>query len=177
MASFPSKKNTAYTFAVGLISQSNPAILQSSPTLAAGDAKISIDGSALSNLTNLPIVTPPASKIVEVILTAAEMNGDKIRILFNDVAGSEWCDLLVELETSTRQIDDLLYPAYPIPDSVSADGSQPTLQQAINMINQFLQERDVAGSTVIVKKPDGSTTLMTFTLNNPTNPTSITRAT
>lgn len=63
-----------------------------------------------------------------------------------------------------------------IADSVPADGSRPSLTQAAYMISQFLMERSVASTTVTVRKPDGSTSLMTFTLNDATNPTSITRA-
>ena len=62
-------------------------------------------------------------------------------------------------------------------DSVPADGTIPTREQALYMINQFLLERSTAGTTVTVKKADGSTTLMTLTLNDGTTPTSITRAT
>ena len=62
-------------------------------------------------------------------------------------------------------------------DSYAADGAQPTIGQAILAIKQFLEERDVSGTTVTVKKPDGSTTAMTFTLDDGTSPTSITRAT
>ena len=62
-------------------------------------------------------------------------------------------------------------------DSYASDGSQPTMGQAILAIQQFLQERAVSGTTVTVKKPDGSTTAMTFTLDSGTSPTSITRAT
>lgn len=63
-----------------------------------------------------------------------------------------------------------------IPDSYATDGNQPTIAQAILAIQQFLHERSVAGTTVTVKKPNGSTTAMTFTLDDGTNPTSITRA-
>jgi hypothetical protein len=64
-----------------------------------------------------------------------------------------------------------------LPDSVPADGSLPTLKQAMYMLTQFLTERAVSGTTVTVKKVDGSTSLMTFTLDHATTPTSITRAT
>jgi len=64
-----------------------------------------------------------------------------------------------------------------IADSVPADGSRPTLAQAAYMLTQFLTERAVSGLTMTVKKPDGTTALMTFTLNDAANPTSITRAT
>lgn len=176
--SFTAKKNTALIFTVALGDITGIGInYKTSPTLAGGDVKISIDGGSLVNLANLPTVTPPASKLVQVILTAAEMNGDQVNILFSDAAGGEWSDLLIAIRTTVRTVDDVLYPTYPIPDSVAADGTQPTLQQSLNMIGQFLFERAVGGTTVTVKKPDGSSTLMTFSLNDAVNPTSITRAT
>lgn len=64
-----------------------------------------------------------------------------------------------------------------IPDTTPADGTRPTPQQAWLMVTRFLQERSVSGLTMTVKKEDGSTAVMTFTLNDATNPTSITRAT
>lgn len=63
-----------------------------------------------------------------------------------------------------------------IADSVAADGSRPTIAQAVLMINRFLMERSVSTTTMTVKKEDGSTSSMTFTLNSATAPTSITRA-
>lgn len=101
------KKNAAFVFLVSLPSQANGAIFQSSPTLAAGDVKVSIDGGALNNLTSLPTVAPAASKGVQVSLTAAEMNGDNIRVAFSDVAGAEWCDVMIHIQTTASQIDDL----------------------------------------------------------------------
>jgi hypothetical protein len=62
-------------------------------------------------------------------------------------------------------------------DSVPADGTIPTREQALYMINQFLLERAVSGTTVTVKKVDGSTSLLTLNLDDGTTPTSITRAT
>jgi hypothetical protein len=62
-------------------------------------------------------------------------------------------------------------------ESYAADGATPTLTQALLAIQQFLQERAVAGTTLTVKKLDGSTSAMTFTLNDGTSPTAITRAT
>jgi hypothetical protein len=107
---FPPKKNAAYTMYVSLVSQANTKVMQSNPTLAAGDVKVSTDGGALANLTTLPVVTPASSKAVKVDLSASEMNGDNIVIIFSDAAGAEWCDLGVNLQTAARQIDDLAYP-------------------------------------------------------------------
>lgn len=61
-------------------------------------------------------------------------------------------------------------------DSVPADGTRPTLRQALYMTIQFLTERVVSGTSVDVKKVDGSTSLFGLTLNSSTNPTSITRS-
>ena len=62
-------------------------------------------------------------------------------------------------------------------ESYSADGAAPTLSQAIFLILQFLYERATVGTTVTVKKLDGTTTAATLTLDSGTTPTSITRAT
>jgi hypothetical protein len=64
-----------------------------------------------------------------------------------------------------------------LPDSVAADGSASTIAQAVYLMLQFLTEKAVSGTTVTVKKPDGSTSLATFTLDDGASPTSITRAT
>jgi len=107
----PPKKNSAFTFYVSLASQSSTHTMQSNPTLAAGDVKVSTDGGALANITTLPVVTPASSKLVKVDLSASEMNGDNVTVIFSDAAGAEWDDLVINLQTATRQIDDLAYPA------------------------------------------------------------------
>lgn len=107
MASFqPPKKNTAFEFYVGLVSQVNPKILQVSPTLAAGDVKVSIDNASPNNITTLPVIGGNTRQ-VKVNLSSAEMNGDNITVVFSDAAGAEWCDLIVNIQTSAQQIDDL----------------------------------------------------------------------
>jgi hypothetical protein len=63
-----------------------------------------------------------------------------------------------------------------IADSIPADGTAPSVKQALYMLTQFMLERSVSSTTVTVKKPDGSTSLFTLTLNDATSPTSITRA-
>src|SRR2546430_8215124 len=76
----PCKKNGAsgYIFYTSLVSQANTKIMQASPTLAAGDFKVSIDGGALANLGTLPTNTPAASTMVKITLSQAEINGDNI---------------------------------------------------------------------------------------------------
>lgn len=62
-------------------------------------------------------------------------------------------------------------------ESYATDGSAPTLAQALMLIQQMLGEFSISGTTLTVKKVDGTTTVGTFTLNDGTNPTSLTRAT
>ena len=110
MASFPAKKNTAFTFYVSLVSQANTKIMQVSPTLAAGDVRVAIDDGAPANLATLPVVDADFTKRVKVAMSAAEMNGDRISVIFSDAAGAEWCDLTLDIPTSVRQVDDLAFP-------------------------------------------------------------------
>src|SRR6185369_12038125 len=107
----PAKKNTAYIFYAGLYQQADTRLLKASPTLAAGDFKVSIDGGALNDLATLPTVTPAAGRMVKFSLSSSEMNGDNITVVCSDAAGAEWCDLLVNIQTAARQVDDLAYPA------------------------------------------------------------------
>jgi len=62
-------------------------------------------------------------------------------------------------------------------EAYAADGAAPSVQQALFQIMQFLHEASVSGTTVTVKKVNGSTTAYTLTINDATTPTSITRAT
>jgi len=101
------KKGVEYITYVSLRSQSNAQIMQANPTIAAGDFKVSIDGGALANPATLPAVTPAASKMVKITLSASEMNGDNITVICSDAAGSEWADLVFNIQTTAQQIDDL----------------------------------------------------------------------
>lgn len=176
----PPKKNTAFTFYVFLVSQADIKLFQVNPTLASGDVKVSVDGAAFANLTTLPVVTPSGGRGVKVDLSADEMNGDTIIVQFVDAAGSEWCDLGIVINTSLQQINDLAATTAftdALADSTPADGSRPSINQALLLISRFLTEKSLAGTTLTVTKEDGTTAAMTFTLDSATNPTSITRAT
>ena len=105
--SFKPIKARAYTFNVGLVDAAAVTKLKASPTLAAGDFKISIDGGAFANLATLPTVTPAGGVGVKISLSAAEMTGDNIVIACIDAAGAEWCDQMIELCTQ-----DLSFAAF-----------------------------------------------------------------
>lgn len=104
------KRGVAYVFEVSLVSQADTKLFQQNPTLAAGDVKVQTDDGTLSNITTLPTGAASSSR-VKVSLSAAEMTGDNVYVQFRDAAGSEWCDLSVNIQTATRAAEDLAYPA------------------------------------------------------------------
>lgn len=96
-----------------------------------------------------------------------------------DIATAVRTELAVELGRVDAAITSrsAFNAAAALPDAVAADGAIPTTEQALYAIYQFLTERAVVGTTLTVRKPDGSTSLMTFTLDSASAPTSISRAT
>lgn len=62
-------------------------------------------------------------------------------------------------------------------ESYRANGAAPTLAQAQFEAMAHLGEASISGVTKTIKKIDHSTTAETFTLDDATNPSSITRAT
>ncbi len=93
-------KNAEYIIFTSLVDSTARPDFKSSPTLAAGDFKVSTDGGALANLATLPTVTPAASVMVKITLSASEMNGDNVTMVAIDAAGSEWDDLVINVHTS-----------------------------------------------------------------------------
>jgi len=83
-------------------------------------------------------------------------------------------DLITAAPATQAALDALLTTA--MTESYSADGSAPTPAQALMMILQMLSEKSVSGTTMTIKKLNGSSTAMTFTLDSATVPTAITRA-
>ena len=104
------KKNAAFECYIALVSQLSGKVFQQSPTLAAGDVTVSIDNGAPTSITTLPVIGVNPT-LVKVNLSAAEMDGDNISVLFADVADAQWCDFLLNIQTGARQIDDLAFPA------------------------------------------------------------------
>jgi hypothetical protein len=68
-------------------------------------------------------------------------------------------------------------PSSAMTESYAADGDAPTPAQALFFIQQLLSDFIISGSTLTVRKLDGSTTAFTLTLNDATNPTGATRGT
>jgi len=62
-------------------------------------------------------------------------------------------------------------------ESYAADGAAATPVQILHQLWALAAEKNISSTTLTAKKLDGSTTAMTFTLNDASTPTSITRTT
>lgn len=62
-------------------------------------------------------------------------------------------------------------------ESYAADGVAPTMAQSLYLIQQILGDFSISGTTLTVRRINGTTTAATFTLNDATEPTGTTRAT
>jgi hypothetical protein len=94
----PPIKGSAWSFCISLVSQANPNLFQTNPTLAVGDVKVQKDGGGMVNITTLPTAIE-SGKSVLVSLSASEMNGNHIDVAFSDVAGAEWGDEMFSFPT------------------------------------------------------------------------------
>lgn len=159
---------------------------------------VAIDGSAnaVDDTSVAEVDSTNLQGVYTVDLTAPEMNGNHILV----GGESTTADIVIvpisittergDLATVDTNVDSILtdtgttLPAEhdalfttAISESYSTDGSTMTIAQALYMITSFLFERNVSSTTVTTKKVDGSTGSMTFTLDDDTTPTQITRAT
>ena len=97
----PPVKNEDFLIRIALESFIAPGELQANPTIAAGDFKVDKDGGGLNNLATLPSVSPAASRLVLITLSATEMNADVVTVIGVDqTSPKEWCDFVVSIPTS-----------------------------------------------------------------------------
>lgn len=100
------KRGVAYRMTLSLFARSDNQI-KTTPTLAAGDVKVSKDNGATANITTLPAETPASSGVLQVDLSATEMTADLVTVIFRDASGAEWNDVAVHIAPSPVQMGDL----------------------------------------------------------------------
>lgn len=138
--------------------------------LAHSGATISLkEDPAIFTIANGDIISILADRSLK-----PSVHGRMLDITTGGAAGIDWGNM--ENKTTTNALTGTTLNET-ITDSIPADGTIPSVKQALYMITQFLYERAVSGTTVTVKKADGTTTLLTLTINDATTPTSITRTT
>ncbi len=97
----PPVKNEEFKLRISLEDYNNPGNFKSSATIAAGDFKVDKDGGGLTNLTTLPSVSPAASVLVLIELSATEMNADVVTIVCIDqTSPKEWADVVITIPTT-----------------------------------------------------------------------------
>lgn len=134
-------KNQVYDLYIALEAVVDPSTFVTNPTIEAGDFQVSTDGSALANLTTLPVVDPAGSTGVKVQLTAAEMNGAKVQVFAEDQAGAEWSPVHIFIdvpEGSSESVYDIL----------TGDHIEDATSITINKKNTMtpVLQKDISGS-------------------------------
>lgn len=130
------------------------------------DAATIVDGSITAAKIGAGAIT--ASKFAAGAIDAAAIATDAIDS--DAVAASAVSEIQSGLSTLTAS--QVLTTA--LSDAYAANGNAPTLQQALMAIHQYLMEKDISGTSLAVKKLDG-TTAFTVTLNSATAPTASSR--
>lgn len=132
------------------------------------------------NLQIFPIVKDEFKADVSALATAAALSA------LNNLSAADIDTALAtydgptkaELDSALAALNDISVSdilTTQMTESYNTDGEAPTLAQALFLIIQFLTERTVSGTSVTVKKLDGSTTAYTITLDNAAQPTTFTR--
>lgn len=140
----------------------------SSDATAADNAEAFFDGTGYAGTGNtIPTVTTVGTVTTVTGLTASNLD----TTVSSRLATSGYTAPPSAASNATAVLTTAMTESY------GTDGGTVTLAQGIYELLAFLQERSAAGTTLTVKKRDGSTTAYTLTLGNATDPTSITRAT
>jgi len=142
------KRGVAFKMYIGLVDQADTKLLKANPTIASGDFQISKDGGAFANLATLPSANPASGRAVMIDLSASEMTADNVVVQCVDAAGAEWCDQMINLQTTANQLDDLatatnlaaVPTAAAVADAVwdEAVDSTITARQSIRLANSAL---------------------------------------
>lgn len=97
----PAVKNQQLLERISLEDFGTPGAFKATPTIAAGDFKVDIDGAGFNNLGTLPTVSPAGGVAVLITLSAAEMNGDVITVTCIDqTSPKEWADYVFCIQTT-----------------------------------------------------------------------------
>ena len=166
------QRGVAYTFRISLLDSSVPGRIKKSPTLTTGDFKLSKDGGVLTNLATLPVEVPAGSGCITVSLSAGEMDGDKIQVIWSD-AEFEWGDGYVFFDAPTQILtnaDFAAFGTYQMTEAYAADGVAPTRDQMMFMLWSALSQFVISGTLIDAKRLDGATSAMIFTMDHTTTP-------
>lgn len=156
-----------------------------------------------ATITAWPVATPSGTITYRVFGSPAASSGSPIPANATQIAGSataatnasscftgtittlDALDTAQDAQHSTTQsaisalndvsVTDILTTQ--MTESYAADGTAPTLAQALFLIQQSIGDFGVSGTTLTVRQLDGTTSAATYTLDSATAPTTRTRST
>ena len=111
------------------------------------------------------------STAIKLSLSTIESKLDTAQIDLNTITGADGVTL-----ASSQANYAPLKGGVAMTEAYAADGVAPTPEQMLYMIWSALSEFAISGTTITTKKINNTTTAMTFTIDDNTNPTSRTRA-
>ncbi len=142
-----------------------PALINALNNLSAAQVNAEVDTAFNTAIPG----SPTANSVNERLATLDDdwQNGGRLDLIQDIIAQDTTTDI-------PAKIDGILTTQ--MTESYANDGVAPTLAQAIFMIQQAFSEFSISGSTITVKKLNGSSTAATFTMDSSTQPLSRTRA-
>ena len=97
----PPIKGQDFLIRIALENFTAPGEFKSNPTIASGDFKVDKDAGGLTNLDTIPSVSPAASVLVLITLSATEMTADVVTLVCIDqTSPKEWCDFVLSIPTT-----------------------------------------------------------------------------
>ena len=181
------KQSTTTTIQFGpFLDEADGKTAEESLTLTSTDFWLSKDGATLANPNDVNAATHDRAGWYRKQLNATDtaVLGRFIVTIHEAGALPVWREFMV---VPANIYDSLVAGTYDLvvdaqfdmqlSDSVPAVGVLPTRDQAAYMRTQYLMERGVSGVTLTVYKVNGTTELMTFTLDDAADPTTHHRAT
>lgn len=143
------------------------------------DLMILFAKSATSDIKIEPVIiyTQPQTRDVNISQISGDSTAaDNLELDYDGTGYNKSNSTIGTCTTNTDMITVANILTTQMTEAYAADGTAPTLAQALFLIQQSLHEFAITGTTRTVKKLDGSTTAATFTLDDDTSPTSTTRA-
>jgi hypothetical protein len=153
--------------------------------LDAANLPTDIDAILVDTGTTIPSTITTAQADLDILtgadgvnlLSATQASIDAIEADTNELQADGIPGLIAALNDPTTADIATAVLTTQMTEAYAADGTAPTLAQCQFMVWSGLSEFAISGTTITAKKLDGSTTAMTFTLDDGSNPTSRTRAT
>ena len=129
---------------------------QASPTLAAGDVKVTQDGVDFGNIDTIPVVAPAGGTQIKVTVSVAELTGKQIQIQFIDAAGAEWKADTINISTYGHV--DAQYPYFGegIYDRIISSANHNVTKSAAKFLRSIEEYQGYEGGLIYIDTVNGT---------------------